>query len=91
MFYILNSYVFICLFNNCKFQGMFTFFMKMSANLEKPTVTEYISTIYEIEICQNVVRSSCPCLNKSRELVILSTFYFLIVMVNNELSTLETL
>lgn len=70
---------------------MFTFFMKMSANLEKPVVTKYIGTICEIEFSPNVVKSSCPCLNKSRELVILSTFYFLIVMMNNELSTLETL
>lgn len=70
---------------------MLTFFMKMSTHLEKPVVTEYIGTIYEIEFSQNVVKSSCPCLNKSRELVILSTFYFLIVMMNNELSTLEAL
>lgn len=70
---------------------MLTFFMKMSTHLEKPVVTEYIGTIYEIEFSQNVVKSSCPCLNKSRELVILSTFCFLIVMMNNELSTLEAL
>lgn len=70
---------------------MFVFFMKTSANLENPVVTKCIGTTYEIEFSQNVVESSCPCLNKSRELVILSTFYFLIVMMNNELSTLETL
>lgn len=70
---------------------MFTFFTKMSANVQKPVVTKCVGTIYEIEFSQNVVKSSCPGLNKSRELVILSTFYFLIVMMNNELSTLETL
>lgn len=69
---------------------MFTFFMKMSANLEKPVVTKYIGTIHDIEFSSKVVKSSCPCLNKSRELVIVSTF-FLIVMMNNELSTLQTL
>lgn len=70
---------------------MFTFFMKMSANLEKTVVTKYIGTFHEIEFSPKVVKSSCPCLNKSRELVIVSTFYFLIVMMNNELSTLQTL
>lgn len=63
----------------------------MPAHLETSVVPKYIGTIYEIEFHQNVVKSSCPCLNKSGEMVILSTFYFLIVLVNNELSTLETL
>lgn len=70
---------------------MFIFFMKMPTNLEKPIVTKYTDAICEIKFGKNAVKSSCPCLNKSRELVILSTFYFLIVMMNNELSTLETL
>lgn len=48
----------------------------MSANLEKPVVTMYIGTIYEIELSQNVVKTSCPCLNKSRELVFNQHFIF---------------
>lgn len=91
MSYILKSYVFVCFFNHSKSQKMFTFFTEMSTHLGKPVVTKYIGTICEIEFSENVVKSSCPCLNKSRDLVIISTFYFLIVMMNNELSTLETL
>lgn len=63
----------------------------MPAHLETSVVPKYIGTIHEIEFSQNVVKSSWPCLNKSGEMVILSTFYFLIVVVNNELSTLGTL
>ena len=65
--------------------------MKMPTNLGKPVVAKYISTISETEFGKNVVKCLCLCLSKSRELVILSMFYFLIVMMNNELSTLETL
>lgn len=70
---------------------MCPFVIKMPAHLETSVVPKYIGTIYEIESSQNVVKSPCPYLNKSGGMVILSTFYFSIVMVNNELSTLETL
>lgn len=56
MFYILNWYVVVCLFNNSKFQSMFTVFTKMSANVQKPVVTKCVGTICETEFGQSVVK-----------------------------------